>query len=123
MPAPMCPRPMNPTSMISCPPPTFVLASGVPPVRHVCRRIDRDEPTDLIRPAPQPGIEVASGSTAEGTAMARNITLLDIVNAVAEYSRSEAELIATVVYMVNEGHVRLCGTFKGSRFDLTSVAA
>jgi len=55
--------------------------------------------------------------------MARNITLLDLVNAVAEYSRSEAELIATVVYMVNEGHVRLCGTFKGSRFDLTSVAA
>ena len=55
--------------------------------------------------------------------MARNITLLDLVNAVAEYSRSEAELIATVVYMVNEGHVRLCGTFKGSRFDLTSIAA
>ena len=45
--------------------------------------------------------------------MARNITLLDLVDAVAEYSRSEAELIATVVYMVNEGHVRLCGTFKG----------
>ena len=55
--------------------------------------------------------------------MARMITLLDLVNAVAEYSRSEAELIATDVYMVNEGHVRLCGTFKGSRFDLTSLAA
>ena len=25
---------------------------------------------------------------------------------------------APVVYMVNQGHVRLCGTFKGSRFDL-----
>jgi len=55
--------------------------------------------------------------------MTRMITLLDLVNAVAEYSRSEAELIATVVYMVNEGHVRLCGTFKGSRFDLTSLPA
>ena len=55
--------------------------------------------------------------------MARMITLLDLVNAVAEYSRSEAQLIATVVYMVNGGHVRLCGTFKGSRFDLTSLAA
>ena len=55
--------------------------------------------------------------------MARMITLLDLVNAVAEHSCSEAELIATVVYMVNEGHVRLCGTFKGSRFDLTSLAA
>ena len=55
--------------------------------------------------------------------MARMTTLLDLVNAVAEYSRSDTELIATVVYMVNGGHVRLCGTFKGSRFDLTSLAA
>ena len=54
--------------------------------------------------------------------MARMTTLLDLVDAVAEYARSEAELIATVVYMVNRGHVRLCGTFKGSRFDLGSVS-
>ena len=24
--------------------------------------------------------------------------------------------MATVVYLVNRGHVRLCGTFKGTRF-------
>jgi len=54
--------------------------------------------------------------------MARMTTLLDLVDAVAEYARSDAELIATVVYMVNRGHVRLCGTFKGSRFDLASVS-
>jgi len=52
--------------------------------------------------------------------MARMTTLLDLVDAVAEYAGSDAELIATVVYMVNRGHVRLCGTFKGSRFDLAS---
>jgi hypothetical protein len=52
-----------------------------------------------------------------------DVTLLDLVNAVAEYARSEAELIATVVYMVNQGHVRLCGTFKGARFDLDKLAA
>ena len=51
-----------------------------------------------------------------------DVTLLDLVSAVAEYARSEAELIATVVYMVNQGHVRLCGTFKG-RFDLDKLAA
>jgi len=39
--------------------------------------------------------------------MARRVTLLELVNAVAEYSSSDAELIATVVYMVNQGHVRL----------------
>ena len=54
--------------------------------------------------------------------MARTTTLLDLVDAVAEYARSDAELIATVVYMVNRGHVRLGGTFKGSRFDLASVS-
>jgi len=30
-------------------------------------------------------------------------------------------VVATVVWMVNQGHVRLCGTFKGARFDLTTI--
>ena len=45
-------------------------------------------------------------------------TLLDLVNAVNEYAESEAELIATIVYLVNSGTVRLCGNFAGARFDL-----
>ncbi len=53
--------------------------------------------------------------------MVRNVTLLDLVNAVAEHARSDAEVVATVVWMVNQGHVRLCGTFKGARFDLTTI--
>jgi len=53
--------------------------------------------------------------------MGRNVTLLDLVNAVAEHARSDAELVATVVWMVNQGHVRLRGTFKGARFDLTTI--
>jgi hypothetical protein len=55
--------------------------------------------------------------------MTPNITLLDLVTAVGEHARSEAEVIATIVFMVNQGHVRLCGTFKGARFDLTTLAA
>jgi len=55
--------------------------------------------------------------------MVPSITLLDLVNAVGEYARSEAEVIATIVSMVNQGHVRLCGTFKGARFDLTTFTA
>jgi hypothetical protein len=50
--------------------------------------------------------------------MARESTLLDLVNVVATDARSDAELIATVVYLVNSGAVRLCGTFKGSRFEV-----
>ena len=34
----------------------------------------------------------------------------------------QAELIATVVHLVNSGQVTLCGTFKGARFDLTELA-
>ena len=45
--------------------------------------------------------------------MVQNVTLLELVTAVAEHARSEAETIATVVYLVNRGHVRLGGTFKG----------
>ena len=50
--------------------------------------------------------------------MTLNVTLLDLVNAIAEDAGSEAELIATIVYLVNSGRVRLCGNFKGARFDL-----
>ena len=54
--------------------------------------------------------------------MARNVTLLDLVSAVAKYARSDREVIATVAYMVNSGRVRLCGNFKGTRFDLDALA-
>ena len=52
--------------------------------------------------------------------MARMTTLLDLIDAVNSSCRTEAELIATVVHLVNSGRVRLCGTFKGARFDLES---
>ena len=55
--------------------------------------------------------------------MAQNMTLLDLVNAVSEHARSEAEVIATVVYLVNSGQVRLCGNFKAARFDLRGLVA
>ena len=53
--------------------------------------------------------------------MAPSVTLLDLVTAVAEEARGEAELIATVVHLVNSGTVRLCGNFKGARFDVDSL--
>jgi len=59
----------------------------------------------------------------EAWPMAPTVTLLDLVTAVAENARSEAEIIATVVYMVNRGRVHLCGTFRGARFDTNALAA
>ena len=54
--------------------------------------------------------------------MARDTTLLDLVSAVAASARSDAEVIATVVYLVNSGRVRLCGTFRGARFEPETTA-
>jgi hypothetical protein len=53
--------------------------------------------------------------------MAVQTTLLDLVNAVSEYASTEAEILATVVHLVNSGMVRLRGTFRGARFDLDTV--
>ena len=50
--------------------------------------------------------------------MSLDMTLLELVNAVADYAPSDAEVIVTVVHMVNSRAVRLCGNFKGARFDL-----
>jgi hypothetical protein len=55
--------------------------------------------------------------------MAQNMTLLDLVMAVSEHAPSEAEVIATVASLVNSGQVRLCGNFKGTRFDLRGLVA
>jgi hypothetical protein len=48
--------------------------------------------------------------------MAIRTTLLELVEAVTEFADTEAEVVATVVHMVNSGEVELCGTFRGQRF-------
>ena len=55
--------------------------------------------------------------------MAPKVTMLDLVTAISEDATSEAELIATVVYMVNSGRVRLNGNFRGCTFDVASMPA
>ena len=53
--------------------------------------------------------------------MTRMTTLLDLVMEVSTSASSEAELIATVVSLVNSGQATLCGSFRGSRFDPTEL--
>jgi hypothetical protein len=45
----------------------------------------------------------------------------ELVSAVAEHAQSEAEVLATVVHMVNTGLVRLAGKPRGARFDLRTL--
>ena len=55
--------------------------------------------------------------------MTTTSTLLDLVSAVSAYARSDTEVVATIVYLVNSGAVRLNGTFRGARFNLDDLAA
>ena len=55
--------------------------------------------------------------------MPPRVTMLELVTAVAENADTEAEIMATVVHMVNAGLVRLEGKPRGARFDLRSLPA
>lgn len=52
--------------------------------------------------------------------MGAKVTMLDLVTAVSRYAQSESEVVATIVYLVNSGKVRLGGNFRGARFDLSA---
>ena len=45
-------------------------------------------------------------------------TLLDLVQSVINFAESDDEVVATVMYLVNSGRVRLCGTFAGTKIIL-----
>jgi hypothetical protein len=55
--------------------------------------------------------------------MTTTTTLLDLVNAVSAHARSDTEVVATIVHLVNSGAVRLGGNFRGARFDLGDPGA
>jgi hypothetical protein len=55
--------------------------------------------------------------------MTLRLTLLDLVRAVSESAANEAEVVATVVHLVNSGVVQLAGNFRGARFDLGTASA
>ena len=43
---------------------------------------------------------------------ARPTTLLELVESLSEVTDDEQEVVATVLYMLKAGHVRLCGNFR-----------
>jgi len=54
--------------------------------------------------------------------MARDTTMLELVTALSAHDRSDDEVAASVIALVSSGAVRLCGIFKGTRFE-TSIAS
>lgn len=47
-----------------------------------------------------------------------DITLLELVQAVSRVTPDEREVVATVVYMLRTGRVRLCGNFRGELIEI-----
>jgi hypothetical protein len=52
-----------------------------------------------------------------GTDRQAQLTMLDLIEAVAEVTDSEAELVSTVAHLVNSGRVRLIGSFRDAWID------
>jgi hypothetical protein len=44
-------------------------------------------------------------------------TLLDLIRVLYEITDDDREVVATVLHMLHNGSVRLCGNFRGSRLD------
>ena len=45
------------------------------------------------------------------------ITLLDLVQAVSDFAKTDTETVATVTYLINAGKVKLCGIFTGAKIN------
>jgi hypothetical protein len=52
----------------------------------------------------------------------RDLTLLDLIQAVSEASANDQEIIATVADLINSGRVRLCGNAAGATIDLLATS-
>jgi len=60
---------------------------------------------------------------AEDGHMPRDTTMLELVTEVARDAQSDAEIVETVVALVNSGAVRLCGNFRGRTFEPGTLEA
>jgi hypothetical protein len=47
----------------------------------------------------------------------RETTLLEVVRVLGEITTDEREIVATVLWMLSSGRIRLCGNFRGSPIE------
>ena len=50
--------------------------------------------------------------------MSRRMTLLELVQAIQDHTRSDNEVVAVVAYLINSGRVTLRGIFAGRQVSL-----
>jgi hypothetical protein len=70
------------------------------------RASKRNEGDDTMAAATSTGIEAAF------TKEPLRLTLLELVGAVCDVTNSDAEVVATVIHMIETGRVRLSGSFR-----------
>lgn len=54
-------------------------------------------------------------------ARVRNLTVVDLIEAVGEIATSKQEMLATVADLINSGQVRLHGKSAGATIDLSAT--
>jgi len=47
-------------------------------------------------------------------------TLLDLIQCVNQFAKTDDEVVATVAHLINSGYVRLCGNFAGAKISFAS---
>lgn len=62
---------------------------------------------NAIAPEPQTRREALTGEH----------TLLELVQSIGEITSNDEEVLATVMYMLRSGRVRLCGSFRDEQLD------
>ena len=55
--------------------------------------------------------------TRQGADRVAETTLLELVQAIAEVTEDEVEIVATVLHLLRSGQIRLNGSFRGQRLQ------
>jgi len=50
----------------------------------------------------------------------KKTTLLDLVQTVSQFAKSDTETVMVVAHMINSGRVQLCGNFAGAKISYAS---
>ena len=82
---------------------------------HVVRIVAKTTRTPLARFLLRLGLMAAARPRPLRVPEPEPWTLLDLVQAVAEATEDDGEVVATVLYLLRTGSVRLVGSFRGER--------
>ena len=84
-------------------------ATNVPIEYSRSRHLVETSDNSHVVPFPRRGDETTQRS---GQSACHDYTLLELVEAIAEVTEDDREVVATVLHMLASGHVRLCGNFR-----------